>query len=195
MSILPLLIISLLCVIVLTIVHQLTNEKIIENKQRAALKIINDVMPVDHDNDIFTDKTEIEAPAFLETSAHITVYRARLNNAPVAVSLIPIVAKGYNGNIAMVIGIAYDGTLTGVRIINHKETEGLGDNIHQDKSNWILGFNDRSLENTDEKMWAVKKDGGDFDQISGATITPRSVINIVYKVLEFYSENRDSFYQ
>ncbi len=95
----------------------------------------------------------------------------------------------------MVIGIAYDGTLTGVRIISHKETERLGDNIHQDKSNWILGFNDRSLENTDEKKWAVKKDGGDFDQISGATITPRTVINIVYKVLEYYSENRDSFYE
>ncbi len=194
LSILPLTITSLVCFIFIVIVHNITKDKISINKERAALAVINEVIPVKYDNDLFKDKIKIDVPGYINYTNNITVYRARVNNQPVAISLIPVITKGYNGNINLIIGMTYDGTLTGVRILQQSETAGFGDKAHQDKSNWILGFNNYTFEGLPEEKWAVKKDGGEFDQISGATITSRSIINIVYKVLEYYSENRDKFY-
>lgn len=194
-TILPLMITSLVCVIAIIVVHQVTKDKIKDNKERAALAIINEVIPVDYDNDLFTDKIEIDVPVTISNTGNVTVYRARQNNQPVAVSLIPIKTKGYNGNISLIIGIAYDGTLTSVRILKHNETEGFGDQAHQDKTNWLQGFDGTTIETIPKDKWAIKKDGGEFDQLSGATITSRSIINIIYKTLEYYSEHRDKFYE
>jgi H+/Na+-translocating ferredoxin:NAD+ oxidoreductase subunit G len=193
LSILPLTITSIICFIAIVIVHNLTKDKIIINKEQAALAIINEIIPVEYDNDLFHDKITIDVPAYINNTNKITVYRARVNDEPVAISLTPIITKGYNGNISLVIGIAYNGDLMGVRIINHNETEGFGDQAHQDNSKWLLRFNGYSLATPEEK-WAIKKDGGEFDQLSGATITSRSIINIIYKTLEYYSQNRDKFY-
>lgn len=88
---------------------------------------------------------------------------------------------GYSGPIHFLVGVTLKGEIMGVRIISHSETPGLGDKIELAKSSWILSFARRSLENT--SIWAVKKDGGDFDQFSGATITPRSVVKGVHKAL------------
>jgi H+/Na+-translocating ferredoxin:NAD+ oxidoreductase subunit G len=194
-SILPLTITSLVCFIFIIIVHNISKDKISINKERAALAVINEVMPIKYDNDLFNDNVIIDVPAYINPTKSITAYRARVNNQPRAVSLMPVMTKGYNGNISLIIGIAYDGALTGVRILQHNETEGFGDKAHQDKTDWLLGFNNHSFEGLPEEKWAVKKDGGEFDQLSGATITSRSIINIVYKVLEYYSENRNSFYE
>jgi len=186
---LPLLIISMLCVLSLSFVNNITKEKIISNKEKAALAIINDVIPLDYDNDLFADKIELVMP---DGTRSTTVYRARLGNQPVAVGLMPVTTKGYNGNIDLLIGISYEGLLTGVKILQHNETEGFGEQAHQDKSNWLQKFNNFSLIKQKEQ-WAIKKDGGKFDQLSGATITSRSIINSVYKTLKFYTENRDIF--
>jgi len=184
---------KILSLIAIVVVHNLTKDKISINKEQAALTVINEVIPVKYDNDLFQDKITIDVPAYINHTKTITVYRARLNNEPVAISLMPIISKGYNGNISLVIGIAYNGDLMEVRIINHNETEGFGDQAHQDNSKWLFGFNGYSLETAEEK-WAIKKDGGEFDQLSGATITSRSIINIIYKTLKYYSKNRDKFY-
>lgn len=194
MSVLPLTIISLVCLLVIVVVHNLTKDKISINKEKAALAVISEVIPVEYDNDLFQDKIEMDVPAYINHTNTITVYRAKLNNQPVAISLIPVISKGYNGNISLVIAIAYDGSLMGVKIFNHNETAGFGDQAHQDNSDWLVGFNGVSLATTEEK-WAIKKDNGEFDQLSGATITSRSIINVIYKTLEYYSENPDKFYQ
>ncbi|HIF50753.1 MAG TPA: RnfABCDGE type electron transport complex subunit G [Thiotrichaceae bacterium] len=193
-SALPLTITSFVCFIIIFTVHILTKDKISINKERTALAVINEVIPVEYDNDLFHDKITIDVPVYINNTNRITVYRARVNNQPVALSLMPVISKGYNGNINLVIGVSYDGNLLGVRIINHNETPGFGDQAHQDNSDWLLGFKGYSLE-TAEKKWAIKKDDGEFDQLSGATITSRSIINIIYKTLEYYSENRDKFYK
>ncbi len=194
LSVLPLLIIGLVCVIAIIIVHHLTKEKIKDNEERAALAILNEIITLEYDNDLFKDKIEIEVPNSINPSEKIIVHRARKNEQPIAVSLMPVISKGYNGSISLVIGISYEGALTGVRILDHSETEGFGDQAHQDKSDWILGFNGLSSSDTKEQDWAIERDGGKFDQLSGATITARSIIGSVYKTLIFYSENRDSFY-
>ena len=194
LSSIPLTITSLICFIFIVIVHNITKDKITINKERAALSIINDVIAAKYNNDLFKDKIKINVPGYINYTNNITAYRARYNGQPVAISPMPVITKGYNGNISLVIGIAYDGTLKGIRILDFNETEGFGDKAHQDKSDWLLGFNNYSYEGLPEEKWAVKKDGGEFDQLSGATITSRSIISIVYKTLEFYSENRDTLF-
>ncbi len=192
-SLLPLTITSLICLTAIVVVHHLTKVKISINKEQAALAVINEVLPVEYDNDLFHDKIELDVPTYINNNNKISVYRARLNNQPVAVSLMPVVTKGYNGSLSLVIGISYEGKLTGIKILQHNETEGFGDQAHQDNSNWLLEFDGYSLE-TPKKNWAIKKDDGEFDQLSGATITSRSIINILYKSLEYYSEHREHFY-
>ncbi len=189
----PLLFITLICVISVFVMNENTKEKIEINKQKATLKIINQVIPLEYDNDLFTDNIEITVPSTINNTNRIKAYRARLGGQPVAIGIMPVITKGYNGNIYLLIGLNYEGTLTGVKILRHNETEGFGDQAHQDKTDWLTDFNNFSLIKQKEQ-WAIKKDGGEFDQLSGATITSRSIINSVYKTLEFYTENRDIFY-
>ena len=143
-------------------------------------------MPLDYDNILHEDTKDV---ANLSTR----VYRARLQNEFIGLVFMPIVATGYNGKINLAMGVSYDGMLTGVRIVEQHETSGLGDGIDQNNSDWILDFDKRSLSNT--QTWALKRDGGDFDNLSGATISPRGVINAVKLTLDYYAINRSALYQ
>jgi electron transport complex protein RnfG len=98
--------------------------------------------------------------------------------------------EGYSGEIRYLMGVDRLGNITGVRILSHTETPGLGDKIELAKSDWVLSFNGRSLSNT--PLWAVKKDGGDFDQFSGATITPRAVVRGIHKALLALEKDKES---
>lgn len=97
---------------------------------------------------------------------------------------------GYSGTINMLLGIDSQGNVTGVRVINHKETPGLGDNIELSKSSWILSFDGKSLQNTTEQQWHVKKDGGEFDAFTGATITPRAVVKGIHESLQLFQRHK-----
>lgn len=152
------------------------------------------VPPETHDNDIFSDTLYVHDQAMLGTSDAITVYRARKNGTPVAVVLTAVAPDGYSGDINLLIGIHYDGSIAGVRVISHKETPGLGDRIEVDRSPWIDGFAGLSLQNPTEEQWHVKKDGGQFDQFTGATITPRAVVKAVANTLRYYQMHRDELF-
>ena len=191
---LPILIISLISVVSTHFVYHLTKNQIHENKQRATLAIINDVITADYNNDPFIDHIDITIPADINPTKTLSVFRARHDKEPVAVALMPVIAKGYNDDISLVIGIEYDGTVTGIRVLQEDETEGFGDRVHQDKSDWLLGFNKQSINEIPKKDWSIQKDGGKFDQLSGATITSRSVTTILFKTLQYYIENRELFY-
>jgi electron transport complex protein RnfG len=106
-----------------------------------------------------------------------------------------IAPNGYNGEIKLLIGIKYNGELAGVRVISHKETPGLGDKIDAKKSDWILKFEGLSLTNPTESKWKVAKDGGEFDQFTGATITPRAIVEAVKKSLVFFQQHRDQLFE
>ena len=111
---------------------------------------------------------------------------------PVAVVLKFAAVNGYNGKIQLLAGINLNGSLTGVRVLNHTETPGLGDAIEIEKSNWVLGFSGRSLHHPSKESWAVRRDGGSFDQFTGATITPRAVVGALHLALEYF-ESRQAF--
>lgn len=94
----------------------------------------------------------------------------------------------------MIVGVNRDGTIAGARVLSHKETPGLGDKVELSKSNWILGFDGRSLQNPQASQWKVKKDGGEFDQFTGATITPRAVVQQIKRVLEFVAAHETELF-
>ena len=121
-------------------------------------------------------------------------YLASLNGEPAAIIMQANAPDGYSGTISMLIGIMADGTLSGVRVIQHKETPGLGDAIELAKSAWITQFNGKSLNNPSERGWAVKKDHGDFDQFAGATITPRAVVAAVHKALTYFDQHHTELF-
>jgi H+/Na+-translocating ferredoxin:NAD+ oxidoreductase subunit G len=172
-----------------------THDKIIDEDRKTLLKAINAVITNDqYDNEILTDTLILGSNKNLGTKKVSTVYRARKNGKPVAAVLTTIAPNGYNGKIKLLVGIAFDGSLTGVRVIQHKETPGLGDKIDIKKADWILNFTGRSLSNPDESLWKVKKDGGDFDQFTGATITPRAVVGAVKKSLLYFNTHRDALF-
>jgi electron transport complex protein RnfG len=143
-----------------------------------------------HDNDLLQDPLNIGADAEPELG-QTEVYRARKNGEVTAVAFRLDAKGGYSGPIALMMGVDRDGTVLGVRVITHAETPGLGDKIERTKSDWILSFDGRSLDNTSNQGWKVKKDGGDFDQFAGATITPRAVVQGVASGLAFFRRHRD----
>jgi electron transport complex protein RnfG len=101
-----------------------------------------------------------------------------------------VAPDGYSGRISLIIAIKADGTLGGVRVVDHKETPGLGDYIDILKSNWILGFDGKALLAEKDADWKVKKDGGQFDYMAGATITPRAVVKATHRALQYFAQHR-----
>lgn len=172
-----------------------TRERIAANERDALLRNLHAIIAPDaHDNDLFSDTIEVTDPQLLGTHEAVTVYRARMQGTPVAVVLTAIAPNGYSGAIKLLVGIYHDGTVAGVRVLGHRETPGLGDAIEAERSDWILDFRQRSLSNPGHEGWKVRRDGGVFDQFTGATITPRAVVKAVHNSLIYYQRHRDTLF-
>ncbi|QSA99260.1 electron transport complex subunit RsxG [Methylococcus sp. EFPC2] len=159
-------------------------------QQEDLLATLEQVLPPDlHDNDLLGDTRTLTDQAE-KGLGETLVYVARKDGEPTAVAFKLTATGGYSGPIALVMGIDRNGVILGVRVVVHAETPGLGDKIEKAKSDWILAFAGRSLDNTSPERWRVKKDGGDFDQFAGATITPRAVVGGVQAGLGFFQRHR-----
>ena len=192
---LPLLFICFTAVLGIYALGQFLEDNITRNQHLPILEIGAEVLPLEHDNDLPTDRLSVDMPTYFGTAAATDVYRVRLGGEPVGAIFSPVRARGYNGMMELAVGVQYDGPLGGVRILQHRETPGLGDQVHQDNSPWILGFNGRSLSNTPGEDWAVETDGGTFDHISGATSSQRAVLRAVEQTLKYYNANRESLFK
>jgi electron transport complex protein RnfG len=172
-----------------------TFERVEANKRDFTLKKLHEIIsPKAHDNDLERDTIRVTDP-LLGSKQPMSVYRARKNGKPIAAIIQSIAPDGYSGNIEMLVGIRVDGTLLGVRVTDHQETPGLGDNIDIRKSNWILQFNNRSLENPSPANWKVKRDSGAFDQITSATISSRAVTKAVYNTLQYFKAHHQELFK
>lgn len=170
--------------------YVLTRERIEANEREALLKRLHQVIPeVSYDNDLFADVIEVRSPELLGTQQPVTVYRARMGERVTAAVLTPVAPDGYNGRIRLLVGVLPDGRVSGVRVLSHSETPGLGDAIEVERSDWIRDFRGRSLGNPPATRWRVKRDGGVFDQFTGATITPRAVVGAVRRTLKYVARN------
>lgn len=169
-------------------VHELTAERIAAQERATLLQRLDEVLPADgYDNDLLADVVIVEAPEALGHDRPIHVYRARRGGHPVAAILEVIAPDGYNGDIVLLMGVTLEGTVTGVRVVRHRETPGLGDPIETARSDWTLGFDGRSLGDPPAERWTVRKDGGAFDQFTGATITPRAVTRALARALAWFA--------
>ena len=173
-----------------------TRDRIIEEQRRAEEKALLQIVPRErHDNVMLDDTLALPASTpGLALQEEKRAYRARRDGKVVAVIIPATAPDGYSGAIDLIVGVNADGSVAGVRVLSHKETPGLGDKVDLKKSDWILGFDGRSLANPRPEKWAVKKDKGVFDAFTGATITPRSVIAATRRVLEYAQANRTELF-
>jgi electron transport complex protein RnfG len=180
----------------LAITYQLTHDAIAKSEENEKLKLIKQIVPASsYDNDIIKDTAQLAADALLGNDNETVVYRGRLKNRPSIAVIQAIAPDGYSGKIRLIIAIHSDGRIGGVRVISHKETPGLGDYIEIARNNWITGFNGTSLDNHKDADWKVKKDGGTFDYMAGATVTPRAMVKAVHKALQYYAQHRDEMFK
>ncbi|MDD5113682.1 MAG: electron transport complex subunit RsxG [Methylobacter sp.] len=155
------------------------------------IKSLEEVVPAAlHDNDMLQDTLTIPSAEYNIGANETTVYLAKKSGQVSAVCFKFTAPDGYSGAINMIMGIDREGNILGVRVLNHKETPGLGDKIEVTKSDWILKFVGRSLDNLTPAQWAVKKDGGEFDQFAGATITPRKSVQAINRGLQLFKAHQ-----
>lgn len=181
---------------VMVLVNGHSKPYIIENERQILLRSLHSVIPPDtYSNNILQDTLVMKDQRLLGSKEGVLVYRARVGTKPVAAAFTVIAPNGYNGDILILVGINYFGHITGVRIVKHRETPGLGDGIEIQRSNWIESFTGKSLSNPTDSGWKVKRDGGEFDQFTGATITPRAVVSAIHKAVLFFNKNRTFIFQ
>ncbi len=169
--------------------------RIAQNQEESLQQSLRALVPATrYNNDFSHDHIEVHDRPLLGTGDPVIVYRARKDGKPVAVVIESVAPDGYGGPIVLLVGINYDGTIAGVRVVSEQETPGLGTNIEPDRTHWIFSFDGRSLHNPQLDKWKVKKDGGIFDQFTGATITPRAVVKAVRNTLLYYQQHRDALF-
>lgn len=195
-------IIAFICSSGVVLVNHFTHQRIDTMREQKIVQQLHDVLPAGlYNNQLIEDSIQMTDPLLGSTSAQ-TIWRARTEGKPVAAILSATAPDGYSGPITLLIAITLAGEstgklvgeLAGVRVVTHRETPGLGDEIELTKSEWILGFAGHSLLSLPESAWRVKKDGGHFEHFTGATITPRAITSAVHSALIFFRENQEAIF-
>lgn len=185
--------IGLVAAALLSGVHELTEDRIAEQAERRALAELNRLIdPERYDNRLLDDKVRVRIPGLQGTS---TIYRARADGQPAALLADVTTSQGYSGDIRLLVGLRPDGRLIGVRVLEHRETPGLGDRIESERSDWIEQFRGRSLTNPPGDRWAPDRRGGAFDTLSSATITSAAIIDAIEHVLEWFEADPDNAFK
>ena len=186
---------AIVCTAIVGLVHLLTKDQIVFQEQQELLRNLNSIIVEDNYNNVIYQDCIILPNKALGTASPQKVYRARNNEKPIAAAITTIAPDGYNGNIELLIAINVNGSVSGVRSLKHQETPGLGDKIEIRKSDWIKSFTDKKLANDNDSRWLVKKDGGMFDQFTGATITPRAVVKAVKNTVIYFNKHQDKLFE
>ncbi|MCI2962698.1 MULTISPECIES: electron transport complex subunit RsxG [Shewanella] len=182
---------ALICTGLVAAVNQQTVDKIKQQEQQELMRVLHQLIPDEmHDNELTAQCTLLLDKDALGTDSPMPAYIATRAGKPVAIAIEAIAPDGYNGNIKLIVGISTKGEVLGVRTLAHQETPGLGDKIDLRKSNWVSQFVGKVLGSADDKQWLVKKDGGDFDQFTGATITPRAYVKAVKNAVWYFNNNQ-----
>jgi Na+-translocating ferredoxin:NAD+ oxidoreductase subunit G len=177
------------------LVHDIAEPRIAANERAQRVARLAAVLgTARYDNDLLGDVILVRDPERLGTDDRVPIHRARLDGRPVAALIETVAPGGYAGAIRLLVAVGADGRLLGVRVLAHKETPGLGDAIDERKSDWILSFTGRSLGDPAPGRWKVRKDGGDFDQFTGATVTPRAVVGAIQDALLYYQSHRQQIF-
>jgi Na+-translocating ferredoxin:NAD+ oxidoreductase subunit G len=184
----------------MTVTYNATKDPIEASALAEKLKLINEILPpANYDNDLLADSVTLPPLPALGLSDETLLYRARKDGKPVALVFESVAPDGYSGRINLVLAVKASGELAALRVTAHKETPGLGDYIDPKKDKhkdhlWINQFNDRPFDPARRDEWKVKKDGGRFDYMTGATISPRAVVNAASRSMAWTTERREKLF-
>jgi len=185
-----------ICTALVAVTYRVTSIQITANEQEYLEQSLIPVLRgISYTNDLPNSALVIDPPHDLPGAGPATVYRAYSGTRPVAALFVVSARDGFSGPIQILIGIDASMSVTSVRILEHRETPGLGDLIEASKSNGIEQFEEKSLSAPSGDSWMIKRDGGEFDQFTGATITPRAVVQAVHNTLLYYQQNADMIFQ
>ena len=187
--------IGAICTAMVATTYVLTHDRIAANERSWLEKSLEPALGgILFDGGVSDSMLVLQAPHGLPGSDDALIYRVYADARPLAALFAVTARDGYAGAIRILLGIEYDGTVTGVRILQHRETPGLGDRIESSRSDWVFQFDGRTLGDPDVDAWAIKRDGGQFDQLSGASITPRAVMTAIRETLIYFEAHRDDIF-
>lgn len=187
---LTLAVIAAVCTALVAFTYQLTDERIAENEKLWLEQSLQPALSgLFFDSGVSESILTIPAPHELPGSDDAIIYRVYSGDTPVAALFVVSARDGYAGAIRMLVGVDINGAVTGVHVLGHRETPGLGDRVETSKSDWAQQFNGRSLGDPIADRWKIKRDGGDFDQLTGASVTPRAITKAIRQTLRYFNEN------
>ncbi|MDX1519551.1 MAG: RnfABCDGE type electron transport complex subunit G [Gammaproteobacteria bacterium] len=190
----PVLVVFLAGTILLVLINSRTEHSITENERQQQMDMMALVLPPAENGNYHFTLIELDEPELTGPGRTLYVYKQWNGDQVTGISMYPVIARGYSGRIVLSVGITPDNQVSGVRVIEQNETTGLGDLVHQDNSDWIRQFRKLSPSLLKTKDWAISKDQGKFDVLSGATITSRAVINAVHKAVEIHAIRKETIY-
>jgi Na+-translocating ferredoxin:NAD+ oxidoreductase subunit G len=188
-------IVAAICTALVAITYGITAPRIDErNRQYLEDSLSPALADIYYDNELSESILVIPPPHDLPGREPVTVYRLYRDEEPAAAVFIVNATGGYAGPIRLLIGVEYSGEITAVRVLSHNETPGLGDLIESSRSNWLQQFEDASLGAPPRERWTIKRDGGEFDQLTGASVTPRAVVRGIKETLIYFEANRERLF-
>ena len=182
---------AIVAVGLVAIVHDRAQPQIEASRRAQQLEQLTAILgDVAYDNDPLTDTLLLRDPEYLGADEPLAAHRVRRGDEPVAVLLNAVAPDGYSGKLRLLVAVDAQGRLLGVRVLEHRETPGLGDFVEERRTDWIHQFTGRSLDDPPLARWQVRKDGGGFDQYTGATVTSRAVTHAVRDALTYFARHR-----
>lgn len=189
-------VVAAVCTALVAVTHRVTAPRIAENEKAWLEQSLRPALAdIFYDNELSESTLVLPPPHGLPGNEPATIYRLFSEERPVAAVFIVSARDGYSGPIRLLVAVEYSGRLTGVQVLEHNETPGIGDLIEPSRSDWLKQFEGASLEEPPRGRWAIRRDGGAFDQFTGASITPRAVVRAVKETLLYYEANRDSVFE
>jgi electron transport complex protein RnfG len=187
--------IAAVCTALVAFTYQLTDERIAANEQAWLEQNLQPALSgLSYDGRIGDSKVTIPSPHGLPGTEDALAYRIRAGGKPVAALFVVSARDGYAGPIRLLVGVHMDGRVTGIHVLEHRETPGLGDLVEASKSDWVQQFKGRAIGDPVAAGWAIRSDGGTFDQLTGASVTPRAIVKAVHQTLEYFAANRETLF-
>lgn len=181
-----------ICTALVAVTHAITAPRIAANQQAYLEQSLQPVLAgLSYDGNLSESTRIVSPPHELPGNDAVPIYRVYADGAPIAALFVVNARDGFSGPIRLLVGIHVSGTITGVRVLDHRETPGLGDLIETGKSDWIKQFENKSLQAPPSALWAIQRDGGEYDQLTGASITPRAVIKAIKQTLVFFESHTE----
>ncbi len=188
--------IAAVCTTLVAATYQLTEDRIAANEKALLEQSLQPALTgIFYDSGVSESRLVLQPPHELPGNDPAFIYRVFAEGEPVAALFVVTARDGFAGPIRILLGVEVSGLITGVRILQHRETPGLGDKIASARSDWVYQFDGRSMGNPQIAGWALKGDGGEFDQLTGASITPRAVIKAIRGTLIYFDAHRDEIFQ